>query len=77
MIRLQRHRGPDDQGFRRFTLQGARPTSVELGPKERGGTPFEGGLGFCRLSILDVSPSGHQPMCSQAGTILLVFSGEI
>jgi asparagine synthase (glutamine-hydrolysing) len=77
MIRLQRHRGPDDQGFRCFTLQGARPTSVELGPEEGGGTPCEGGLGFCRLSILDVSPSGHQPMCNREGTILLAFNGEI
>ena len=77
MIRLQRHRGPDDEGFRHFTLQGTQPTSVEPAPEQNGSTRFEGGLGFCRLSILDVSPSGHQPMCNREGTILLAFNGEI
>ena len=24
-------------------------------------------LGFCRLSIIDLSPAGHQPMASSAG----------
>ena len=33
------------------------------------------GMGFRRLSILDISPSGHQPMSSEDLTI--VFNGEI
>jgi asparagine synthase (glutamine-hydrolysing) len=35
------------------------------------------GLGFRRLSILDLSPSGHQPMRSACGRYCLVFNGEI
>jgi asparagine synthase (glutamine-hydrolysing) len=34
-------------------------------------------LGFRRLSIIDLSPAGHQPMVSKDGNIVLVFNGEI
>ncbi len=35
------------------------------------------GFGFRRLSILDLSPKGHQPMPSRSGRYTLVFNGEI
>ena len=35
------------------------------------------GLGHVRLSILDLSPAGHQPMASLDGKVVLVFNGEI
>ncbi len=35
------------------------------------------GFGFRRLSIVDPSPGGHQPMTSQDGFLTLVFNGEI
>lgn len=35
------------------------------------------GLGFRRLSILDLSPTGHQPMSTPDGRYSLVFNGEI
>ncbi len=34
-------------------------------------------LGFRRLSILDLSPAGRQPMHSADGDLVLVFNGEI
>ena len=34
-------------------------------------------LAHTRLSILDTSPSGHQPMTSSDNRITIVFNGEI
>src|SRR3954447_1666568 len=35
------------------------------------------GLAHQRLSIMDLSPAGHQPMSNEDGTIWIVFNGEI
>jgi len=35
------------------------------------------GFAFRRLSIIDLSPLGHQPMCNEDETIWIVFNGEI
>lgn len=35
------------------------------------------GLGHNRLSILDLSAAGHQPMVDSTGTVRIVFNGEI
>jgi asparagine synthase (glutamine-hydrolysing) len=48
------------------------------GPDDRGfykGTSVA--LGHRRLSILDLSDAGHQPMCNEDGSICTVFNGEI
>ena len=34
-------------------------------------------LGHRRLSIIDLSPAGHQPMVSSAGRFVMAFNGEI
>ena len=34
-------------------------------------------FGHCRLSILDLSPAGHQPMQSLSGRYVIIFNGEI
>ena len=35
------------------------------------------GLGHVRLSIIDLSPHGHQPMVARGGDLCLVFNGEM
>lgn len=48
------------------------------GPDDSGYECGQGwGLGFRRLSILDLSPLGHQPMSTPDGRFWIVFNGEI
>ncbi len=48
------------------------------GPDDEGLFSENGvGLGFVRLSILDLSPAGHQPMLSSDERYVIVFNGEI
>src|SRR5438128_2572196 len=53
-------------------------TIVHRGPDDSG-LHLDGslGLGFRRLSIIDLSPAGHQPMSNQDGSVWVVFNGEI
>lgn len=48
------------------------------GPNDNG-TFFEDGIGFgfVRLSIIDLSPAGHQPMFSHDERYVIIFNGEI
>ncbi|HXP85596.1 MAG TPA: asparagine synthase (glutamine-hydrolyzing) [Bryobacteraceae bacterium] len=43
------------------------------------GARAEGGVALAhrRLSIIDVSPAGHQPMSNETGSIWVVYNGEI
>ncbi len=50
------------------------------GPDDSGtyiNTEHKIGLGHTRLSIIDLSPLGHQPMISSDESVVLVFNGEI
>lgn len=77
MTDIQRHRGPDDQGFRLFSLKSGRSLAYAPEVPPAPSSAFEGGVGFNRLSILDLSMRGHQPMANDSETVLLAFNGEI
>lgn len=55
------------------TLQSRGPDYGDIWVDEQIGI----GLGHRRLSIIDLSPEGHQPMLSRSGRYVLVFNGEI
>jgi asparagine synthase (glutamine-hydrolysing) len=51
---------------------------VHRGPDDSGEYVDDGvGFAFRRLSILDLSPAGHQPMATPDGRCTIVFNGEI
>ena len=64
MMRELAHRGPNDAGYEEFALGAAAGDKVA-------------GFGFRRLSILDLSPAGHQPMIHPVTGDCLIFNGEI
>lgn len=87
MTELIRHRGPDDEGYCLINTQSGetaflkgKDTIPEL-QSELPALPVSSdadlAFGFRRLSILDLSPKGHQPMRSADGKAVIVFNGEI
>jgi asparagine synthase (glutamine-hydrolysing) len=57
-----------------------RDEMTHRGPDDEGSWIFDqgrGGLGFRRLSIIDLSPAGNQPMHGCSDRVWLVFNGEI
>ena len=61
-------------------LEAARSELDHRGPDDSGiffDPKYNVGLIHTRLSILDLSLAGHQPMFSDDGDVVLVFNGEI
>ena len=55
-------------------------TIAHRGPDDRGSFISKNkklGFGFRRLSIIDLSPAGHQPMTNETGDVWVMFNGEI
>ncbi len=77
MLEVQRHRGPDDSGIRAFSLKSTLSKELTVKAPVTIDGDFEGVLGFNRLSILDLSANGHQPMLSPDGKVILTLNGEI
>jgi asparagine synthase (glutamine-hydrolysing) len=61
-------------------LARARDRLAHRGPDDAGlwlSDDRRTGLGHRRLSIIDLSPAGHQPMVSPCGRYAIVFNGEV
>jgi len=57
-----------------------RDTLRHRGPDDEGAAVFENGsvaLGHRRLSFIDLSPAGRQPMCNEDETVWIILNGEI
>lgn len=75
MTDIQEHRGPDDQGMVGFSL--FKDLKVDVIDNETAEfSHLHAGIGFNRLSILDLSKKGHQPMISHCGNYILAYNGE-
>ena len=62
------------------TLVSMRDSLISRGPDDKGlyiSKDKKLGLGFRRLSIIDLSKKGNQPMSNEDKSIYLVFNGEI
>jgi len=59
------YRGPDDEGIFLSSKLNAPGSNVEVG------------LGHRRLSIIDLSEAGRQPISNEDKTVWMVFNGEI
>lgn len=62
------------------TVKGMSDAIAHRGPDDAGvwvDAAVGVGLGHRRLSIIDLSPAGHQPMLSADGRLVMVFNGEV
>jgi asparagine synthase (glutamine-hydrolysing) len=68
----------DGSSVSRDVLVAMRETMTHRGPDDAGiWTNGSVGLAHRRLSILDPSPAGHQPMSDPTGDVWIVYNGEL
>jgi asparagine synthase (glutamine-hydrolysing) len=77
MLSIQKHRGPDDSGIVGINTKAKSFEAVSIAEDQLFTNPNDLIFGFNRLSILDLSPMGHQPMISPDEKVILMMNGEI
>ena len=89
MSKILSHRGPDDEGFLLFKEDAKlyygddsllAESTLPYMPKEHlneANQPFQIGLLHRRLSILDLSSAGHQPLSDSESKYWITFNGEV
>ncbi|WP_264522041.1 asparagine synthase (glutamine-hydrolyzing) [Flavobacterium sp. N1994] len=77
MLSIQKHRGPDDSGIVAINTVEKSFENVSIAEEVNFKKPSDLIFGFNRLSILDLSPMGHQPMVSPNEKVILMMNGEI
>lgn len=77
MLAIQQHRGPDDSGIVGINTLAKKAFVGDVQNDKDFDEPCDLIFGFNRLSILDLSPMGHQPMESPDGKVVLIMNGEV
>lgn len=77
MLMLQQHRGPDDSGIVGINTDTSFYQIPNAFENEHFSESVNLVFGFNRLSIMDVSEKGHQPMFSPDHQVILMMNGEI
>ena len=71
------HRGPDASGFALIDTRGGRVWTGDGAKPDARAAAFDLAFGHRRLSILDLSDAGRQPMASPDGKHWITYNGEI
>jgi asparagine synthase (glutamine-hydrolysing) len=93
MSQAIKHRGPDGEGFAFFSKTNSTPVYSNETPQinkesktfafnpiaslQDLDSNYDVAFAHRRLSIIDLSESGHQPMCDTQGDYWITFNGEI
>ena len=77
MLELQLSRGPDESGVLGINVKNSILEELSVEKTSVFSNNPNLVFGFNRLSILDLSPAGHQPMMNKEAQVALMMNGEV